>query len=961
MPDLPDPAQSAAAQATGPLHAEAGDALDPLALVACRALGGAFALVTRLDGDRQTVAGRAGAAFDEGAVVDGPCRQTVALGVPLVVSDTSADEVTRDGPAVRAGAAAYVGVPLVAGGGVVGALAVCDVRPHGWTDQDVSMLTGLAGAVSAVVAARAAGHERGARGDHDGDARTAADLQLALDAGGMGRWETTADGDMLQDARTRSIHELPPGEAGGVLEATSTIHPGDRGRLAEAYRAALAGGAGTRLDHEYRVVHPDGSVRWARIAGQNRPGEAGLNGVVWDVTSEKETQAALVRTALRKALLLDLAQRWRQADEPAQILEAAAAELGRHLGAHRVGFFETRDGGRTLDFDAGPSWSDGPLGPLSGTLPADALGPAYVSQILEGRTLATADMDADPLTAGSAFSDLGVRAGVGAPVLRNGAWVAGLYVNHAETRAWTDAEVALVHEVADQAWDAVERVRAVVEVRQSEERYRTLFNSVTVGFCVIDLVRDERGRAVDYRYVETNPAFAAQTGLRDPDGQLASDLAPDLDRQWVGAYAEIAETGVARRFERRAPDTGREFDVYATRVGGPGSGRVAVLFTDVSERRAAEEAVRASEAQFRATFENAAVGIAHVGLDGTWLRVNQRLSEIVGYSRDELLTRTFQGITHPDDLGSDVGLFQRLLAGDLDHYQLEKRYLHRDGHVVWINLTVALATGADGQPMHAISVVEDVSEKKAAEAELVALNAVLEERVADRTAELARSNDELDRFAYVASHDLKAPIRAIDSLAAWIAEDAGDVLPPGSAEHLRLLRGRAERMEGLLDGLLAYSRAGRGEAAPEPVDLAALVARAVETVTPPQGFDVSVEVPAPPVVTERVPLALVVRNLIGNAIKHHDRPDGRVTVAARVGAGGLTLEIGDDGPGIAPDYQERVFEMFQTLRPRDEVEASGMGLAIVRKTVEARGGTVAVRSEGRGTTFEVTWPLPPVP
>ena len=778
----------------------------------------------------------------------------------------------------------------------------------------------------------------GPRQEAEATARTALELQLALDAGGMGRWEAGPDGSVHQDDRARAVHGLGPGTTATVGDSVAAVHPDDLDGLMDVYRAALAGGSEARLDHEYRVVHPDGAVRWVRASGQARPDGEGLLGVAWDVTDEREAEArlrrkrrqlelallaarlgtfdhdlatdevafddralevlglapddrypdlvarthpddrsqfaevrerlrrapglhpfsfeyrvadgdggwrtvqasargvtgpdgsltrisgavrdvtaerhdqeALRRLAVRKALLLDLAQAWRQQDRPAEILGTAAAALGRHLDTHRVGFFEVADD-RALDVDPGPSWTDGTLGPLSGTTPADALGPADAAETRAGRATAIADVEADPRTAGSALSGAGVRSGIGVPVLRGGAWVAGLYVHHAEVRAWTDAELDLVREVAEQVWDAVARVRAVA-------------------------------------------------------------------------------------------------------------------------------ALRDSEARFRSTFENAAVGIAHVGLDGAWLRVNRRLSEIVGYTRDELLALTFQDITHADDLGTDQALFDRLLAGEIDHYQLEKRYLHRDGRAVWINLTVALAHDADGRPTHAISVIEDVSAKKAAEAELVALNAVLEERVADRTAELARSNDELDRFAYVASHDLKAPIRAIDSLAAWIAEDAGDVLPPDSAEHLRLLRGRAERMEGLLDGLLAYSRAGRGEAAPEPVDVGVLVAEAVETVAPPQGFDVAVEVHAPPVVTERVPLALVVRNLVGNAIKHHDRPDGRVTVEGGVEGGLLTLEVRDDGPGIAAAYQERVFEMFQTLRPRDEVEASGMGLAIVKKTVEARGGT----------------------
>ena len=430
-------------------------------------------------------------------------------------------------------------------------------------------------------------------------------------------------------------------------------------------------------------------------------------------------------------------------------------------------------------------------------------------------------------------------------------------------------------------------------------------------------------------------------------------------------FERVAATGEPARRLDHVVGLGRWFDVYAACVGGAGSDRVGLLFTDVTDQKEAERSVRESEARFRGTFENAAVGIAHVGLDGQWLRVNDRLSEIVGYTRDELLGLTFQDITHPDDLGLDLEQFERLLAGEVDHYQLEKRYLHRDGHAVWINLTVAPNWRHGDEIDYVISVVEDVSARKAAEAALVALNEELEDHVAARTAELARSNAELDQFAYVASHDLKAPIRAIDSLATWIDEDAGDVLPDESARHLALLRQRAKRMERLLDSLLAYSRAGRQEAAPEPVDTAALARDVAETVAPPEGFDVRLEGAFPVVVTPRAPLALVLRNLVGNAIKHHDRPDGRVTVSARAlageapgGPGWAEFTVEDDGPGVAPEYADRVFGMFQTLRPRDEVEGSGMGLAIVKKTVESRGGAVSV-GEGTagGARFRFTWPL----
>lgn len=232
----------------------------------------------------------------------------------------------------------------------------------------------------------------------------------------------------------------------------------------------------------------------------------------------------------------------------------------------------------------------------------------------------------------------------------------------------------------------------------------------------------------------------------------------------------------------------------------------------------------------------------------------------------------------------------------------------------------------------------------------------LEERVAERTAELERSNRELNQFAYVASHDLKAPLRAIDQLATWISEDVGERLPAESAAHPAKLRGRVRRMEKLLDDLLAYSRAGRIRPAVESVNVNLLVHDIVALLAPPAGFVVRTGT-LPVLCTPRVSLELVLRNLIGNALKHHQGDVGQIEITAVEQDEWVEFAVHDDGPGIAPQYHERIFEMFQTLRPRDEVEGSGMGLALVKKLVESYGGTITVESAaGHGATFRFTWP-----
>jgi PAS domain S-box-containing protein len=268
---------------------------------------------------------------------------------------------------------------------------------------------------------------------------------------------------------------------------------------------------------------------------------------------------------------------------------------------------------------------------------------------------------------------------------------------------------------------------------------------------------------------------------------------------------------------------------------------------------------------------------------------------------------------------------------------------------------------AEEEVQWAQTIARDVAhaiQRKQAEEALRQLNATLEQRVDERTAELERSNRELDQFAYVASHDLKAPLRGIGQLATWISEDAGAFLPPASQEHLAKLHGRVGRMDMLLNDLLAYSRAGRQRHKPEEVETTAMIQNVVEILTPPRGFVVRIPADLPLLTVERIPLESVFRSLIDNAIKHHHNPaEGKVEISAQLHDNFIEFAVSDNGPGIEPRFHRRIFEMFQTLQPRDQVEGSGIGLALSKKLIESRGGTIEVQSDvGKGATFRFTWP-----
>lgn len=220
------------------------------------------------------------------------------------------------------------------------------------------------------------------------------------------------------------------------------------------------------------------------------------------------------------------------------------------------------------------------------------------------------------------------------------------------------------------------------------------------------------------------------------------------------------------------------------------------------------------------------------------------------------------------------------------------------------------------------------------------------------------SNRELDQFAYVASHDLKAPLRGIANLSQWLEMDLGSAASPDVTAKLGLLRGRVDRMECLINGLLQYARAGREPAHREQVVVSDLLTEIVDIISPPPGIRITLGVPLPTLLTSRVALQQVFLNLLGNAVKHLGRPSGRVHIDGRPTERGTTeFSVTDDGPGIEGRYHDRIFQMFHTLLPRDRLEGAGIGLALVKKIVESRGGAVWVESSpGQGATFRFTWP-----
>ena len=288
-----------------------------------------------------------------------------------------------------------------------------------------------------------------------------------------------------------------------------------------------------------------------------------------------------------------------------------------------------------------------------------------------------------------------------------------------------------------------------------------------------------------------------------------------------------------------------------------------------------------------------------------------------------------------------------------DAVVLRLRKLHRT--------TLQLAGGALDEPIEldGHDEITDLSGALRVFRDHARARATSEAELRRQTAQLEAVNKELDDFAHVASHDLRAPLHGVDALAGFIEEDLGDELPAESAHHLSLIRARIQRLQSLLDALLEFARVGRDNMHTVRVNLGDCIADCATLMARP-GFKITQDVTVGDVWLQIAPFSQLVRNLIDNAIKHHDRGYGVVHIKARREDNDICLEIRDDGPGIPVEYHERVFGMFQTLKPRDDVEGSGIGLALLRKTLTHIGGSIDIVSAPpgrRGTNFVVRWPL----
>lgn len=556
-----------------------------------------------------------------------------------------------------------------------------------------------------------------------------------------------------------------------------------------------------------------------------------------------------------------------------------------------------------------------------------------------------------------AFKAFGLEAYLGVPVtVRGETWGTLNFSSSApRDRPFGDDDVRAIELLA--AWLGAEIERqeliAINELHRKEsEDANRLTHMVLDRLPAMVWLKDTKN---NMRLVNAAAATAAGSTPAQMADQPAVKFYPENAARFYRDDQEVMRSGKPKLGYVETIDGGPEQVVYvqtdklpifdeAGKVDG-----ILVVATDISHLKRAEAELQESEERFRQAFENAPIGLALVSPEGKWLRVNAALARLLGYTAQELLATDFQTLTHPEDLSADLEQVGHVLAGTLKSYQMDKRYFHKTGRIVWVRLSVSLVRSPrSGQPLYFISQIEDITQKRRAEAQL-------EQR-----------NDDLETLLYVISHDLREPLRAVRNFSAIVCKEYGKTLGERGGDMLgRVIRG-GERLDQLLADVLTLSRAQRAElnvrrvpAGPVVKEVLAELHAAIEE----SGAEVVVADDLPALRVDRRWLKRAVYNLVSNALKFHQPgqvPQVKVLAyvepaqpGRRRGLAGLV--VADRGTGIPDAVRPHMFELFRRGVGRD-VPGTGAGLAIVAQIAERYGGSARVEDrEGGGSAFILTF------
>jgi PAS domain S-box-containing protein len=491
------------------------------------------------------------------------------------------------------------------------------------------------------------------------------------------------------------------------------------------------------------------------------------------------------------------------------------------------------------------------------------------------------------------------------------------------------------------------RQEAQETLRTSEEQFRTLFELMDEGYSVIEVMFDTEGRATDYRLLEVNPAFEKHTGLSGVVGRTARELVPTLEAIWFETYGRVAITGEPTRFVSEAKGLGgRWFDVNAFRLGGDGSHKVAVLFTDITARKKAEGVLRESEAYFRSMADNSPSMLWVTDREGQCTYVSRQWCEYTGTSFEQNLGLGWLVCIHPEDRDEAREVFLRATQ-EARLFTCDYRVRRHDGEYRWGVDVGQPRLDERGEFQGYVGTITDIHDRRLAEGAL---------READR---------QKDEFLATLAHELRNPLAPISN-GLQVMKLAGSDCR--AVERLRAMMERqVAQMARLIDDLMDVSRISRGKIILQKtrIRLSHAIADAIETCRPlieRQGHELALDVSDESIFVEgdATRLTQVFANLLNNAAKYTE-PRGRIRLVVERQGCDVIVSVEDTGVGIAAEMLPKVFDLFsQVDRSLEKSQGGlGIGLNIVKRLVEMHGGSITAESggHGRGSRFCVRLPV----
>lgn len=503
------------------------------------------------------------------------------------------------------------------------------------------------------------------------------------------------------------------------------------------------------------------------------------------------------------------------------------------------------------------------------------------------------------------------------------------------------------------------RLQQLAEI--SERKFHVSVENMLDCFGIYTCIRDDDGKIVDFRTEYLNEAackhnlFALQQRV---DGDVCQMMTSHPKTELFEQCCRVVQTGTPlfREYSLRLESQERESKIFEIRINKLEDGFVAV-WRDVTERIQVKKALQQSEAKFRVLVTQAPVGIFQTDCQGDCVFANPRWLEITGLTPAEAMGRGWCQALHPDDRQRVCHQWYEAARNNRE-FTSEYRFQSPSGKITWVAGRAVSLCDDRGKVSGYFGTITDITERKQAEEmlnrqkeQLIKVNRDLTQT----SSLLSQRNQELDRFTYIVSHDLKAPLRAIANLSDWIEEDIADKLDENTKDNFELLKSRVRRMQNFIESLLKYSRIGKEQTPAEMVAVGDLLLDIVDSLVPPPKLKVEIS-PMPTFETQKIALEQVFTNLISNAIKHHHTQEGKIELSVTEDQTFYYFSVTDDGAGIDPQHSDRIFGIFQTLSSKDSTENTGIGLSIVKKIVEERGGIIELESQvGLGSTFRFSW------